>query len=75
MEQIIKQWNLLAEGLHTLTMSDRIAVCNLCVEAGAKTALMEVDDVALEYLKEHGREPKKIFTSDEDAEFSTGYRY
>ena len=51
-------------------MSDRIAVCNLCVEAGAKTALMEVDDVALEYLKEHGREPKKIFTSDEDAEFS-----
>ena len=65
-----KAMEFAGEGLHTLTMSDRIAVCNLCVEAGAKTALMEVDDVALEYLKEHGREPKKIFTSDEDAEFS-----
>ena len=32
------------EGLKTLNMADRISVCNLCVEAGAKTALMEVDD-------------------------------
>ena len=28
------------EGLKTLNISDRIAICNLCVEAGAKTALM-----------------------------------
>lgn len=61
------------EGLHTLSMADRISVCNLCVEAGAKTALMEVDDVALTYLKEHGREPKAIFQSDEDAHFAKVY--
>lgn len=58
------------EGLHTLSMADRISVCNLCVEAGAKTALMEVDDIALDYLKEHGREPKACFKSDDDAVFS-----
>ncbi|MCR4694262.1 MAG: 3-isopropylmalate dehydratase large subunit [Pseudobutyrivibrio sp.] len=57
-------------GLATLTMADRISICNLCVEAGAKTALMEVDDIALEYLKAHGREPKAIFKSDEDANFA-----
>ena len=34
-------------GLLSLTMSDRISICNLCVEAGAKTALMDVDDIAL----------------------------
>lgn len=61
------------EGLATLTMSDRISICNLCVEAGAKTALMEVDDVALDYLKEHGRGPKAIFKSDEDAAFAKVY--
>ena len=61
------------EGLATLTMADRIAVCNLCVEAGAKTALMEVDDVALDYLKEHGRTPKHIFKSDEDARYAKVY--
>lgn len=61
------------EGLASLTMSDRISICNLCVEAGAKTALMEVDDIAMDYLKEHGRGPKAIFTSDEDAVFSKVY--
>ena len=61
------------EGLKTLNMSDRISICNLCVEAGAKTALMEVDDVAMDYLKEHGREPKACFTSDDDAVFEQVY--
>jgi 3-isopropylmalate/(R)-2-methylmalate dehydratase large subunit len=40
------------------------------VEAGAKTALMEVDDVAMDYLKDHGRQPKALYKSDEDAVFS-----
>ena len=61
------------EGLATLTMADRIAICNLCVEAGAKTALMEVDDVALDYLKEHGRTPKHVFKSDEGARYAKVY--
>lgn len=61
------------EGLTSLTMSDRIAICNLCVEAGAKTALMEADDTALAYLKEHGREPKHVFSSDADAVFAKEY--
>ena len=58
------------EGLKTLNMSDRISICNLCVEAGAKTALMEVDDITIDYLKEHGRKPKHSFSSDADAKFA-----
>lgn len=61
------------EGLKTLCMSDRISVCNLCVEAGAKTALMEVDDITLDYLNAHGRKPKHVFKSDEDAQFAQVY--
>ncbi|MGN0465256.1 MAG: homoaconitate hydratase family protein [Lachnospiraceae bacterium] len=61
------------EGLKNLTMSDRISICNLCVEAGAKTALMEVDEIAMDYLNEHGRKPKAIFKSDEDANFAKVY--
>ncbi len=68
-----KAMEFAGEGLHDLSIADRIAICNLCVEAGAKTALMEVDDVAMDYLKEHGREPKAIFKSDDDAEFSEVY--
>ena len=68
-----KAMEFAGEGLKTLTMSDRIAICNLCVEAGSKTALMEVDDIALDYLHEHGREPKACFVSDEDAVFAATY--
>lgn len=68
-----KAMEFTGEGLKTLTMSDRIAICNLCVEAGAKTALMEVDDIAMDYLREHGREPKACFASDEDAVFAATY--
>lgn len=68
-----KAMEFAGEGLASLSMADRISICNLCVEAGAKTALMEVDDVAMEYLKEHGREPKATFKSDDDAVFSEVY--
>ncbi len=61
------------DGLATLTMSDRIAICNLCVEAGAKTGLMPVDDVAMAYLNERGRTPKACFTSDPDAVYAAEY--
>lgn len=68
-----KAMEFTGEGLKTLNMSDRISVCNLCVEAGAKTALMEVDEIALDYLHAHGREPKACFTSDADAVFAASY--
>ncbi len=68
-----KAMEFVGEGMKSLTMSDRIAICNLCVEAGAKTALMEVDDIAMEYLEEHGREPKYLFASDDDAVFEEEY--
>ena len=68
-----KAMEFTGEGLTTLTMSDRISICNLCVEAGAKTALMEADETAMEYLHAHGREPKACFRSDDDAVFAATY--
>lgn len=61
------------EGLHGIDMAGRISICNLCVEAGAKTALMELDDIAMDYLKAHGREPKACFAPDEDAHYEQVY--
>ena len=61
------------EGAKTLTISDRIALCNMAVEAGAKTGIFEADEKAMEYLKEHGREPKAVFHSDPDAHYIREY--
>ena len=60
-------------GLTGLSVSDRFVLCNLAVEAGAKTGLMPVDEVTLEYLEAHGREPVACYESDPDAEFAEVY--
>ena len=63
------------EGAKTLSVSDRMVLCNLAVEAGAKTAIFEADEIALAYLKERGREPKAVLKSDEDAVYAREYTF
>lgn len=63
------------EGAGTLSVNDRMVLCNLAVEAGAKTGIFEADEAALEYLRERGREPKAVFTSDPDAVYVREYTF
>lgn len=63
------------EGARGLSVNDRMVLCNLAVEAGAKTAIFEADEVALEYLKSRGREPKAVFSSDPDAVYVKEYTF
>ena len=48
------------EGAKTLSINDRMVLCNLAVEAGAKTGIFEADEAAVSYLRERGREPKAV---------------
>ena len=50
------------EGAKTLSISERMVLCNMAVEAGAKTGIFEPDEKAIEYLEAHGRKPKALFT-------------
>lgn len=63
------------EGAKTLSISDRIALCNMAVEAGAKTGIFEPDEKAIAYLEEHGRKPKAIYHSDPDAVYAREYTF
>ncbi len=62
------------EGLKNIDMAGRISICNLCVEAGAKTALMAVDDVARAFLKDNNRDgdivESDVFDADSDATYA-----
>lgn len=58
------------EGAKTLSINDRMVLCNLAVEAGAKTGIFEADEAAVSYLRERGREPKAVYTSDPDAVYA-----
>ena len=54
-----------------LTMDDRFSMCNMAIEAGAKSGIVAVDDITREFLadKDLAREPKEHY-SDADAHYS-----
>lgn len=63
------------EGAHNLSVNDRFVLCNLAVEAGAKTGIVEPDEKVVEFMKEHGRSYDNLFSSDPDARFQKVYHY
>ncbi len=57
------------EGLHTLSMDDRLCMANMAIEAGAKNGIFEVDDVTLDYVEGRSSRPFEVFKADPDAHY------
>ncbi len=69
-----KSMEFVGEGVKSLTMDDRFTIANMAIEAGAKNGIFPVDELTLEYMKEHA--PEKfankeytVYTADDDAEY------
>ena len=71
---LYKSMEFVGEGIKNLTMDDRFTIANMAIEAGGKNGIFPVDEIAIEYLKEHapGKE-YKIFEADPDAEYEEEY--
>ena len=63
------------DGAHNLSVNDRFVLCNLAVEAGAKTGIVEPDEKVKEYVESSGRKAENMFVSDPDAKFLKVYEY
>jgi len=50
-------------------MSERFVLCNMAVEAGAKTGIVPPDEKTLAYLHGRAKRPFEVVTSDPDADF------
>lgn len=61
------------EGVATLSMDDRLCICNMAIEAGAKNGIFPVDEKTHEYMNERSERTPKIFEADEDAEYDEVY--
>lgn len=61
------------EGLHSLSVSDRLCMANMAIEAGAKNGIFEVDDKTVEYIREHSSREPKVYKADEDAAYDETY--
>ena len=57
------------EGVATLSMDDRLCICNMAIEAGAKNGIFPVDRVTMNYLEGRGMRPPVVYQADEDAEY------
>jgi len=55
--------------VNEISVSGRMTLCNMTVEMGAKTGLINPDSVTLEYIKTVTDKQFKILTSDEDASY------
>ncbi len=70
---LYKSMEFVGEGVKNLSMDDRFTIANMAIEAGGKNGIFPVDELAIEYMKEHSDRHYKIFEADEDAVYDEEY--
>ena len=66
---LYKSMEFTGEGVASLSMDDRLCICNMAIEAGAKNGIFPVDDVTMAYMTGRCERQPVIYTADEDAEY------
>ncbi len=57
------------DGVSTLSMEDRLCICNMAIEAGAKNGIFPVDDICRKYIAERTDRKYTEFSADEGAQY------
>lgn len=70
---LYKSMEFTGEGVASLSMDDRLTICNMAIEAGAKNGIFPVDDITREYMKGRVDRPYKEYAADPDAEYEKTY--
>ena len=70
---LYQSMEFVGEGVSSLSMDDRLCICNMAIEAGAKNGIFEVDDTTRDYVKERVHREFKEYHADEDAVYAKTY--
>ena len=70
---LYKSMEFCGEGVHTLSVSDRLCMANMAIEAGGKNGIFEVDDKTIEFIKNAGGKEPTIYKADDDAVYDETY--
>ena len=70
---LYKSMEFTGDGIANLSMDDRFTIANMAIEAGGKNGIFPVDDLAVEYMKEHSGRSFRIFEADPDAVYDAVY--
>ena len=66
---LYKSMEFTGPGVASLTMEDRLCVCNMAIEAGAKNGIFPVDEVTKAYLNGRSQRTPVYYEADPDAEY------
>ena len=66
---LYKSMEFTGPGVASLTMEDRLCVCNMAIEAGAKNGIFPVDEVTRAYLNGRSQRTPVYYEADPDAEY------
>ena len=70
---LYKSMEFVGDGIQYLNMDERFTISNMAIEAGGKNGIFPVDDVTIEYMKEHSKREFKVYEADEDAVYDEEY--
>ena len=70
---LYKSMEFCGEGVHNLSVSDRLCMANMAIEAGGKNGIFEVDDKTIEFIKNAGGKEPVIYKADDDAVYDETY--
>ena len=66
---LYKSMEFTGPGVASLSMDDRLCICNMAIEAGAKNGIFPVDDITLAYLQDRSEREPVVYEADPDAEY------
>ena len=66
---LYKSMEFVGQGVKSLSMDDRLCICNMAIEAGAKNGIFPVDDVTRSYMAGRCERTPVEYTADEDAHY------
>ena len=66
---LYKSLEFTGEGVASLTMTDRLTIANMAIEAGAKNGMFPVDEQTMAYEQGRIHYEYDVVTADEDAEY------
>lgn len=66
---LYKSMEFTGDGVAVLSMDDRLCICNMAIEAGAKNGIFPVDDVTKAYMDGRCERMPVIYEADADAKY------
>ena len=64
---LYRSMEFVGEGVASLSIFDRLTICNMAIEAGAKNGIFPVDEETERYVNERATRAYTRYTADEDA--------